>query len=31
MPIGAFPGQNHDAHIQVKMAFLQDPLNGGFQ
>ena len=29
MPIGAFPGQNHDAHIQVKMAFLQDPLNGG--
>ncbi len=29
MPIAAFPGQNHDAHIQVKMAFLQDPLNGG--
>jgi len=29
MPIGAFPGQNHDAHVQVKMAFLQDPLNGG--
>jgi hypothetical protein len=28
MPIGAFPGQNHDAHVQVKMAFLQDPLNG---
>jgi len=28
MPIAAFPGQNHDAHIQVKMAFLQDPLNG---
>ena len=29
MPIAAFPGQNHDAHIQVKMAFIQDPLNGG--
>lgn len=24
-PIKAFPGQNHDAHIAVKMAFLQDP------
>ena len=22
MPIAAFPGQNHDAHIQVKMAFI---------
>jgi len=28
VPIGAFPGQNHDAHIQVKMAYLQDPANG---
>ena len=28
IPIGAFPGQNHDAHIQVKMAYLQDPVNG---
>ena len=26
--IAAFPGQNHDAHIQVKMAYLQDPMNG---
>ena len=29
IPIAAFPGQNHDAHIQVKMAYLQDPKNGG--
>jgi len=28
IPIGAFPGQNHDAHIQVKMAYMQDPMNG---
>jgi|8_EtaG_2_1085327.scaffolds.fasta_scaffold02352_2 hypothetical protein len=28
IPIAAFPGQNHDAHIQVKMAYLQDPTNG---
>lgn len=28
-PIKAFPGQNHDAHIQVKSAFLQDPASGG--
>jgi len=28
LPIAAFPGQNHDAHVQVKMAFLQDPMNG---
>jgi hypothetical protein len=28
IPIGAFPGQNHDAHIQTKMAYLQDPMNG---
>ncbi len=28
VPIAAFPGQNHDAHIQTKMAYLQDPQNG---
>jgi len=28
LPIAAFPGQNHDAHIQTKMAYLQDPMNG---
>jgi uncharacterized glyoxalase superfamily protein PhnB len=28
MPIKAFPGQNHDAHIQVKTMYLQDPANG---
>ena len=28
IPIAAFPGQNHDAHIQVKMTYLQDPANG---
>jgi hypothetical protein len=28
IPISAFPGQNHDAHVQVKMAYLQDPANG---
>ena len=28
MPIAAFPGQNHDAHIQTKMMYLQDPQNG---
>ena len=28
VPIAAFPGQNHDAHIQIKMAYLQDPQNG---
>ena len=26
-PIKAFMGQNHDAHIGVKMAFLSDPVN----
>ena len=31
MPIAAFAGQNHDAHVQVKMAYLQDPINGGSQ
>ena len=29
LPIKAFVGQNHDAHIQAKMAYLQDPTNGG--
>ena len=28
MPIQAFVGQNHDAHIQVKTMFIQDPMNG---
>src|SRR5210317_726511 len=28
IPIKAFEGQNHDAHIQVKMMYLQDPQNG---
>ena len=28
IPIKAFEGQNHDAHIQAKMAYLQDPKNG---
>ena len=28
MPIAAFAGQDHDAHIQVKMAYLNDPENG---
>ena len=28
IPIAAFHGQNHDAHIQTKMAYLQDPMNG---
>jgi hypothetical protein len=28
LPIAAFPGQDHEAHIQVKMAYLQDPMNG---
>lgn len=27
-PIKAFPGQNHDAHITIKAAFVQDPANG---
>ena len=27
-PIKAFPGQDHQAHIQAKMAFLQDPMGG---
>ena len=28
IPIAAFPGQDHEAHIQVKMAYLNDPQNG---
>ena len=28
LPIKAFAGQNHDAHIQIKSMFLQDPANG---
>lgn len=27
-PIKAFQGQNHDAHMQVKAAWLEDPANG---
>ena len=27
-PIKAFPGQDHQAHIMAKMAFLQDPMGG---
>jgi len=28
IPIQAFPGQDHDAHMQVKMSYIQDPVNG---
>jgi hypothetical protein len=28
-PIQAFPGQDHQSHITIKQAFLQDPLSGG--
>ena len=28
IPIAAFAGQDHEAHMQVKMAYLQDPKNG---
>jgi hypothetical protein len=28
LPIRAFVGQNHDAHVQAKMMYLQDPMNG---
>jgi hypothetical protein len=28
-PIQAFPGQDHDAHITLKQAFLNDPQGGG--
>ena len=29
MPISAFPGQDHESHIQVKTNFLKDPTAGG--
>ena len=29
MPIAAFPGQDHMAHVTVKSAYLTDPMNGG--
>lgn len=29
LPIRAFIGQNHQAHVQTKMMFMQDPMNGG--
>tara|TARA_R100001369_G_scaffold3625_1_gene11237 strand:- start:9799 stop:12339 length:2541 start_codon:yes stop_codon:yes gene_type:complete len=29
MPIQAFSGQDHQAHIQIKTSFIQDPMNGG--
>ncbi len=29
MPIAAFPGQDHMAHITVKSSYLTDPMNGG--
>ncbi|MGB1650316.1 MAG: hypothetical protein ACPHEP_04760 [Acidimicrobiales bacterium] len=28
MPIQAFVGQNHDAHVAMKSAYIQDPMNG---
>lgn len=28
-PIKAFPGQDHDSHIAIETAFLQDPASGG--
>ena len=28
IPIAAFPGQNHEAHMTTKMTYLQDPKNG---
>jgi hypothetical protein len=28
LPIKAFTGQDHDAHIKVKMVYMQDPENG---
>ena len=28
IPIAAFAGQDHEAHIKVKMAYLEDPQNG---
>ena len=29
VPIAAFAGQDHEAHMKVKMAYLEDPQNGG--
>ena len=29
VPIAAFPGQDHMAHITVKTAYMSDPMNGG--
>lgn len=29
LPIKAFIGQNHEAHVQAKTLYVQDPLNGG--
>ena len=28
-PIKAFPGQDHQSHVQIKTFWLQDPMNGG--
>jgi hypothetical protein len=28
-PIKAFPGQDHDSHIAMKQAFINDPMSGG--
>ena len=28
MPIAAFPGQDHESHITIKMSYLNDPQNG---
>lgn len=28
-PIGVFPGQDHESHVAVKTAWLQDPTQGG--
>lgn len=30
-PIKAFPGQDHEAHMAIKGAFIQDPTTGGSQ
>jgi hypothetical protein len=29
LPIKAFPGQDHQSHMQVKSSWLEDPANGG--
>ena len=28
VPIAAFPGQNHEAHVKIKTAYIQDPIHG---